>query len=285
MFKSILEDIKASFDYGNMLTRLVIINIFVFVVTALLNAFAPTFYNANILPYIAIPGDLHLLLYRPWTIITHMFLHAGLWHLLINMVILYWFGNIAGDLLGDRKILPVYVMGGLIGAIFYLLAYQLSPFIGSYALGASAAALALVFTAVAIAPDYSVNLILLGPVRIKYIGLVILFLDIIGLSGNSNAGGHFAHIGGALFGFIFVYLLKQGIDLSSYFYKKEGYKRKLPTKLKVVHKARAGQPKFTKSQQQDLQSQVDDILDKINQKGYDSLTDEEKEILYKASKK
>lgn len=293
MFRSIVDDIKSSFDYGNMIVKLIIINIAVFVITALLSAFFPLFYATNILPYIAIPGDLITLLYRPWTIVTHMFLHDGLWHLIGNMITLYWFGNIAGDLLGDKKILPVYILGGLMGALFYILSYQFLPNIGVFALGASAAVLAIVFTAVATAPDYVVSLVLLGDVRIKFIGLVILFLDIIGTQSNINSGGHIAHLGGTLFGFLFVYLLRSGRDLSLSFNnfidfitfkKRERPKRK--TTLKVAHRAENFQQKATKtsSSKTDISIRVDEILDKIKQKGYDSLTDEEKEVLYHASK-
>ena len=125
MFRSIAQDVKSSFDYGNMVVKLIIINVVVFMVTALLNAFFPTFYQSNILPYIALPGDMMTLLYRPWTLITHMFLHSGFWHLAWNMLTFYWFGSIAGDLLGDKKILPVYILGGLIGGIAYILSFNL----------------------------------------------------------------------------------------------------------------------------------------------------------------
>ena len=293
MFRSIAEDIRSSFDYGNMIIKLVIINVAVFVITALLNAFFPEFYSSNILPYLALPGDLMTLLYRPWTVITHMFLHSGLWHLIGNMITLYWFGNIAGDLLGDRKILPVYILGGLAGAIFYLLSYQFLPNIGIYALGASAAALAIVFTAVATAPEYVVHLLLFGPVRIKFIGLVILFIDIIGTQSNANSGGHIAHLGGTLFGFWFVYLLRKGVDLSEYFHRFVDFitfkKKKRPVgkaTLKVAHRADNITRKQSKNfvAKTDISRRVDEILDKIKQKGYDSLTDEEKEVLYQASK-
>jgi len=293
MFRSIAEDVKSSFDYGNMIVKIIIINIAVFVITALLNAFLPEIYTTHILPYLAIPGDLMTLLYRPWTIITHMFLHGGLWHLIGNMITLYWFGNIAGDLLGDKKILPVYILGGLTGALFYILSYQFLPNIGGYALGASAATLAIVFTAVATAPDYIVHLLFFGEVRIKFIGLFILFIDIIGTQGNVNSGGHIAHLGGTLFGFLFVYLLRSGTDLSVYFTNfvdfvtfKRNKKGNRKTTLKVAHRSQAVIQKQTKPSvsKSDISVRVDAILDKIKQKGYDSLTDEEKEVLYQASK-
>jgi membrane associated rhomboid family serine protease len=275
-----------------MVVKIIIINVAVFVVTALTEAFFPSCYHTNILPYIALPGDLMVLLYRPWTLITHMFIHTGIWHLAWNMITLYWFGNITGDLLGDRRILPVYILGGLLGATFYIISFYLLSGIGVMALGASAAVLAIVFTGVVVAPDYVIHLLLIGPVRIKYIGLFIFFMDLIGTTSNVNSGGHIAHIGGALFGFLFVYLLRSGTDLSQLFSPKELLQQKrrrqpslTKTKLKVAHRAtpltnkpHATQPNF------DISSRVDQILEKIKSSGYDSLTDEEKEVLYKASK-
>ncbi|MFZ1750542.1 MAG: rhomboid family intramembrane serine protease [Saprospiraceae bacterium] len=294
MFRSIANDVRSSFDYGNMMVKLVIINVVIFMITAIIHAFAPTFYQSSILPYLALPGDLHTLMYRPWTLISHMFLHAGVWHLAWNMIIFYWFGNIAGDLLGDKRILPVYLIGGLVGALFYLTSFQFAAGIGGYALGASAAILAVVFTAVATAPDYSVSLILIGSVRIKFIGLFILFFDIIGAGSSDNSGGHIAHIGGALFGFLFVYLLRKGTDLSvifsrenSMFTRRRKAKMKPPnTKLKVAHKADSLtiRQKENQSKTENLTDRVDVILEKIKRNGYDSLTDEEKDVLYKASK-
>jgi membrane associated rhomboid family serine protease len=291
MFKSIAEDIRSSFDYGNMVIKLIIINVAVFVITALTEAFFPAIYSSDILPYLALPGDYMTLLYRPWTLITHMFVHSGIWHVLWNMMIFYWFGNIAGDLLGDKRILPVYIMGGLMGAIFFLVSFTLSANIGSMAIGASAAVLAIVFMAVVIAPDYIVHLILLGPVRIKYIGLVILFLDLLGVRSGDNSGGHIAHIGGSLFGILFVYLLRSGIDLTGIFNREKKWtndqKRRISTPkstLKVAHRAEILQKKQNQLKAQDMSMTVDAILDKIKSSGYSSLTDEEKEILNKASK-
>ncbi len=282
MFASLTDDIKNAFDHGNMVTRLIMINAGVFVITALMSAFLPQFYGQHVLPWLALPGDLSVLMYRPWTLLTHMFLHQGLWHIIWNMLNFYWFGNITGDLLGDKRIWPVYLFGGLFGALFYLGAFAFLPHTGSMALGASAAVLAIVFTAVATAPEYRIHLILLGPVRIKFIGLFILFVDILGTQSVGNSGGHFAHIGGSLFGFAFVYFLRSGRDLSAWpsLRLKGKQKGKPMSKLKVAHKSSV----LRKSNPSPSPSRVDDILDKIKLKGYDSLTDEEKEILYKASK-
>ncbi|MBK8517953.1 MAG: rhomboid family intramembrane serine protease [Saprospiraceae bacterium] len=221
-----------------------------------------------------------------------MFVHSGLWHLAWNMITLYWFGNIAGDLLGDRRILPVYILGGLMGAVFYIVSFTFLSGIGVMALGASAAVLAVVFTAVSVAPDYVVHLILIGPVRIKYIGLIIFFIDLIGTRSGDNTGGHIAHLGGTLFGIFFVYLLRSGIDISkifsadkSKFIKSNRSPLYTKSKLKIAHKAETILKKIhPDTENKPISLKVDEILDKIKSSGYDSLTAEEKEILYQASK-
>lgn len=293
MFRSIAEDVQRAFQTGNMVIRILILNIAVYMVTALFEAFFPS-WSQTVMSWIALPGSPATLLTRPWTLITHMFIHAGFWHMAWNMLMFYWFGTIVGDLLGDRRILPVYILGGLTGALAYILSYQLLPSVGSMALGASAAVLALVFTAVATAPDYNMRLILLGDVKIKYIGLFILFFDLIGVRGNINSGGHIAHLGGAMFGFLFVYFLRNGTDITDFVYRIQQFfkrerkpsRQRKSSPLRVEYKAG---PKYRGADIRpnaatQMQHEVDRILDKIKVSGYESLTDEEKETLYKASK-
>ncbi|MBK9255328.1 MAG: rhomboid family intramembrane serine protease [Saprospiraceae bacterium] len=293
MFKSIIDDIRNSFETGSMMIRIVIINVAIYMILALMEAFVPSF-ASTLNHWLAIPGDPSVLLTRPWTIFSHMFVHAGFWHMAWNMILFYWFANIVGDLLGDKRVLPVYIFGGLAGALAYLLFFQISDTAGYMAMGASAAVLALVFTAVTVAPDYNMNLLIIGNVKIKYVGLFILFFDLIGVKSGSNSGGHAAHLGGAAFGALFVYLLRQGKDLSDYFYavlnvfKSSSSKvSKRPGHLRVEHKADNTQRRPEMKQQKSrsgLQQKVDQILEKIKNSGYDSLTDEEKEILFQASK-
>ena len=288
MFSSVASDVKNTFSYGNMVMKLILINVGIFVITALTEAFFPQYYFSNILPWLALPADLSTFSTRPWTIITYMFVHADIWHIAWNMILLYWFGNITGDLLGDRRVLPIYLYGGIAGGLLFMLSAALLPYVGNQAIGASAAVLAVVFAAVMTAPEYRMHLLLLGEVRIKYIGLVILFLDLIGTSARSgNSGGHIAHLGGTMLGIIFVYLLRNGTDMGSLFYrekKRETHQRK--PSLRVAHKAEnlPSERMRSLSKQKDLTRQVDEILEKIKKNGYDSLSEEEKEILYKASK-
>jgi membrane associated rhomboid family serine protease len=297
MFRSIVDDIKYSYRSGNMITRLIIINVFislVFILTKALLRHDPGV-QAAFIQFLAIPGDPFSLLLKPWTLVTHMFIHADFWHLLWNMLFLYWFGRIVGDMIGDQRILPLYFLGGIVGAIAYVASYQLFQGIGSYALGASAAVMAIVVTAGAIAPDYVMRLIIIGDVKLKYIVLFVLVMDILGVANSSNTGGHIAHLGGAAFGFFFVRQLREGIDLAepldrqfkkiaAFFSGKVEKKQK--SNLNVKYRS-PGKKRDIKPTQRDesFQERLDGILDKIKEKGYESLTDEEKEFLFMASKK
>lgn len=299
MFKSIIDDIKFSYRTGNMITRLIIINVAIFVVMVLIKAFTPGFYN-TLEAYLAIPGDLFTLLTRPWTILTHMFIHSGFFHMGWNMLFLYWFGRITGDLLGDHRILPLYLIGGFLGALAYVISYQLFPgIIGVRALGASAAVMAIVVTAGATAPDYIMRLILIGDVKLKFIVFFVILIDIIGAAGQNNTGGHIAHLAGAGFGLLFVRQLREGMDLveplSGFIHKfsnwltgnKPSNARTKSSPLSVRYKSSGKTKNESGSQKSDLsfQEKLDGILDKIKERGYDSLTSEEKEFLFQASKK
>ena len=299
MFKSIVDDIKQSLQSGNMITKLMIvttaISLFFILLKAILQNDPET--QRTFISFFAIPGDPFTLLLRPWTVVTHMFVHDGFMHLLWNMLFLYWFGRIVGDLLGDKRILPIYLMSGFVGAFAYVFSYQLFPGLGSFALGASAAVMGIVVTAGAIAPEYIMRLILIGDVKLKFIVLFVLIIDLIGLAGNTNTGGHIAHLGGAAFGLFFVRQLKGGVDISepmgqllnrifSLFKSSPASNTSTKTKLKVKYKSKRSSDSHS-NQPPDLsfQEKLDAILDKIKENGYESLTDEEKEFLFHASKK
>jgi membrane associated rhomboid family serine protease len=253
---------------------------------ALFKAFFPSTYG-QVIHYFMITPELSILLRQPWSIVTYMFLHEGFMHLLWNMLLFYTFGNILGDLLGDKKVLPTYILGGIAGIVFYILATFLVPYVSnSYAIGASAAVMAVVFSAVITAPDYMISLILIGPVRIKYLALFMLFFDIIGTRDESNSGGHFGHLGGVFMGCILVYSLRRGIDFSELVPKKALQRNpktsQRPPHLKVVKDINKKSNSVSISMTD--QERIDAILDKINKSGYSSLTDDEQQFLKKASK-
>lgn len=225
--------------------------------------------------YLAFPAKVDMLPTRFYTLITHAFFHQDLFHILFNLLWLYWMGNLFLGFLKPRQFHVVYWGGVVLGALSFLLLYNLSPKLnatGATLIGASAAVMA-IFTAITtLAPNYSLRLLLFGDVKLKYVLLVYILLDIVGVSrGVANIGGNFAHLGGALFGFAYIKLLQSGTDLSSLFKKKP--------KLRVV-KNDTPKPRTTVVNQ----DEIDAILDKISLSGYEKLTTKEKQTLFEASK-
>lgn len=307
MFGSIIDDVKKSFRSGSMITRLIMLNAIVFITLVLIKVFSynwtaqtdSTFYTTLVEKYLALSPIWSEALMKPWTFFTYMFLHLGMWHIVWNMLVLYWFGRIVGDLIGDKRILPIYIMGGLFGAVVYLTASALTGWTGgSMLLGASAGVMAMVLAAASTSPDYMMRLLILGDVKLKYIALAVLVMDLLGTT-MGNSGGSFAHLGGALFGFLYVLNLRNGNnlgrpvevvqewieDLSS---GKTRKIRKPKTKLKVAHRSTLVSTKKTDNTSTPKAAQsnttVDKILDKIKKSGIESLTSEERDILDKASK-
>ena len=302
MLESIKDDIKKTFLYGNMVNKILIVNLAVFVVVLLLSVFLQPFEGlyTTILRNLQISADPLRTLLRPWTVISHMFLHTDVWHIFWNMILFYWFGRITGDLIGDDKVLPIYIYGGLFGGLIYMITYNLMGITGpSFALGASAAVMAIIMVAALTAPDYTIRLFFIGDVKIKYIALAMIILDIAGTAKNYNTLGHFAHLGGVLFGWFYVSQARVGNDLSIGFnnmidkmkgvFSKEKAPVKAKSPLKVKYKSRnitkAAGSRKSDSNHVPHQERVDAILEKIKAKGYDSLSDEEKEFLFQASKK
>jgi len=229
--------------------------------------------------YLSLPSNLHQLLTRFWTPVTYMFMHAGVWHILFNMLWLYWFGQIFEEFLGKKRTIGLYLLGGLAGGILFVIAFNLLPLFSyvkqvSHVVGASASVMAVVVAAATIAPNYSINLMFIGPIKIKWIAMFYVAVDFLSTTGP-NAGGQIAHLGGALIGFIYVKQLQRGTDwvagITQLFKPK--------SKLKVVSTNRdknfSGTPR---------QEEVDAVLDKISKTGYDSLNKHEKEVLFRASK-
>ena len=304
MFRSILNDIRYQFQSGNTITRLIIVNVAVFLaimvfklVLVLMGGFKPYADVFDIVTqHIFLSDDLLWDAKHPWVILTHMFTHVGFFHMLFNMLILYWFGRIAGDLLGDHRMLPLYLYSGLAGALIYLLSAPLIYEGGSNLHGASAAIMGIVAAAGITAPDYQMRLLFLGDVRLKYIVAGLLAIYVIGIANMENVGGHMAHLGGAAFGFFYVHMLRQGHDLTRGFnkmlslFKKPVKLQPRPSKRKVTMEVRHRavnrkadlHPPVDASYDGD-QQRLDSILDKIKQSGYQNLSEEDKKFLHDAS--
>jgi membrane associated rhomboid family serine protease len=318
MFRSIWEDIKREFSYGNMVTRLVIINVMVFiainltwVVFQIANGYASSPIYSEVLSFFALSSYWLDLLLHPWSLITSMFLHEGFFHILFNMLLLYWFGRIIGDLLGDHRILPLYLLSGLAGNVVYFITANLLNYTaGSIAYGASGAVMGIVIATAVLAPDMEMRLLLFGNVKLKYIAAAFLLIDIIGIGGMNNTGGHYAHLGGAAFGWFFIRRLQQGDDLSAPVNKfiskiqnffrglgepRNGDKKRGPrvayrnpnssTATSRKKAPRGSKPTGDNSATVSHEEKVDAILEKIKESGYENLTEEEKKFLFNASKK
>jgi membrane associated rhomboid family serine protease len=291
----IWDDIKNTFRNGSSLTRLIYVNIAVFLLITISAATGFLINNPGlsdkVLNLVSVPSSVRALILRPWTIITYMFVHKDIWHILFNMLWLYWFGTIFLEYLDQRKLVAVYLLGGISGAIIYILSFNIFPaFTGvvadSVAIGASASVMAIVIAIAAYVPDYTVHLFLFGRVKIKYMALAIFVLTSV-MDFSVNSGGKLAHMGGAFFGYLYTLNLRQGRDLGKRLNSAIDFMAtifKPRKKLKVTHKKPVTEYEYNKIKTEH-QKKINSILDKISKGGYDSLTREEKETLFKESQK
>jgi membrane associated rhomboid family serine protease len=296
-----LDEFKSAFNrYNNAPVQLIIINVVVFAVLGVFMVFSEILKFDGIFKLVhaqfSIPAPFTEFISRPWTIITYMFTHdlRGILHILFNMLVLYWFGRLFVEYLGSDKLIALYVLGGIAGGFLYLLAYNTVPFFidrsetFSGMVGASAAVDAIVVATATLLPNYTFFLLFFGPVRIKYIAAITVFLSFLGTVG-SNGGGNIAHLGGALIGFVYVKQLQAGANWGIWVtvtldWIKGLFKEK--PKVKVSYrKDRPAAPRAAgKGPHSYTQEEIDAILDKISAAGYESLTKEEKEKLFNASK-
>lgn len=289
MANFIVEDFKNAWNKkDNGLIKIILINIIVFVSMSMIEVFFTLSglgsISIGILNKLMLPADLKKFILQPWSLITYFFLHMNFMHILWNMLFLYWFGKIVNDNIGNNAVISLYVLGGIIGGLFYMALYNIIPFYSdrisdSLMLGASAGVFSIVVGSATLLPNYTFYLLLLGPVRIKYIALFYVLLSFLDVTGN-NAGGEIAHLGGAFIGYLYIRQLQNGINMGegiikilNYFNKDKS--KKYETKSSII-----------KDENEDIsQDEIDKILDKISDSGYSSLSNKEKEKLFNASKK
>ncbi|MDF2158753.1 rhomboid family intramembrane serine protease [Algoriphagus sp. CAU 1675] len=310
MYGNLWENLRNAFKQSdNGLFKLMAINILVFLVFLVVRVFLTIggfggLYS-DLISHLMMPASLPKLASQPWSILSYMFLHEGFFHILFNMLFLYWFGMLVHQYLGSRKLVNLYILGGFSGAIFYVLIYNLAPYFSnsvdsSLMLGASAGVFAIVVGAATLTPNTSFFLMFLGPVKIKYIAIFYVLLSFANSAG-ANAGGELAHLGGALLGYLYIVQLRKGIDLGVPVQKVgiffENLFKKNPSRVKVSHrKAKSSHGGFAgKSSSKSSspaqtsgdtsQEEIDRILDKIADRGYEALSKEEKRKLFEFSKK
>lgn len=307
---NILDDFKMAFRSGNILNQIIVINLVAFLcinvfVYVILTLSGQEGLYEEIYAYLSLPSNPAKLIYQPLSFFTYMFLHRDFFHILFNMLFLYWFGKIIVEYLGQNKILGLYVLGGLSGGILYILLYNAIPFYHDRAsvsilAGASAGVTAVVVGAATFQPNFVVRLFLLGPVKLMYIAIFVVLSSLLRTTGG-NAGGEIAHLGGALLGYLFIIQLQKGTDWSkpiakfliwgkSFFIRQPKIKVSYKNEQrfgseKSSRKTKSSRKKSTTSSKETSQAEIDAILDKISEKGYDALSKEEKQKLFNASNK
>lgn len=311
---SMFDDFKNVFNRpNNAVVQIIVINVIIFLAVAIFKLFMRFSENLDVyygvMQYLMMPGEINKFFTRPWTIVTYFFLHEGFFHILFNMLFLYWFGKLIQEFLGSEKVVNLYVLGGLVGGLTYLLIYNILPdsfsqqVETSMMLGASAGVYAIVVGAAAFMPNYTFFLLLLGPVRIKYIAIFYVVVSLVSASDNVNLGGNLAHLGGALIGYLYIKQIQQGNDFGAWIsatldsikklfvrdpkikvsYKREGAKWSGSSSKRS--KSSSSGKKGTSRKGDVSQDEIDAILDKISEKGYESLSQEEKQKLFNASKR
>lgn len=284
---------KAFFRQKSVLNYLITINVAVWIMVAFVDLYL-WLYRMQIdnvlVKYLSLPSDFGRIANRPWTPITYMILHERFWHLLLNVWMLWFGGKIFMRFLPQKHLAWIYVFGGLTGALFFVGAYNIFPVFetakySSYAMGASASVLAVIVAIAAYQPDYGLNLLLFGHLKIKWLAIAFVVIDLLSISAE-NPGGHIAHLGGAMFGFVYGLVLRRGHGQHASSPRKKRRPKMEYTPYEEIH----DEPQVPRSdeeynrQKAEKERDVDAILDKIAKNGYASLTAEEKEFLFKNSR-
>jgi len=284
----IWEKIKYEFHKGDSAVKQIItVNLAVFIFTVLVGVVATVsgFHSSNLLKYFAVPSDLGTLLMRPWSLVTNIFFHSGFWHLLGNMLLLFFLGRILEDFLSTKKIWHIFIFGGLSGVVLFIVGYNLFPVFSEVVSegnlrGASGGVTAIIVASGVYLPRYQIRPFNLFNIEMRWVALLFVFRDLYSFPGMQNLGGIIAHLGGAIFGALYILNLQGKIEFPTFSWNtgKSANMKKVVLDEKEIKNQKKSAQKAKPNQ-----DEVDAILDKISQSGYDSLSKTEKEILFKAS--
>jgi membrane associated rhomboid family serine protease len=291
----IIDDLKLQYKMGGVVIRLIFLNIFFFAVPAVLFSVLQLFkVDVDYISYVSLSTDWSLLVVKPWSILSYAFFHSGFFHILFNMLMLNFFGTLFLTYFTQKQLLGLYILAALFSGIIYMIGYSFLPAltgVNASMIGASGAIMAVLLATVTYQPFMEVRLFLFGNVKLWQIASVLVVLDLIQLP-MDNTGGHIAHLAGAVFGAFYIKVLQSGTDLSNivtniinFFVNLFQPSKSKPFKKVHVNPKKPGVNAQSKIVTKDKsQQQIDEILDKISQSGYDSLTAQEKEFLFKAGK-
>ncbi|MNF28518.1 Rhomboid family protein [compost metagenome] len=288
---SIIDDLKRQYKFGGITQRLIYWNIACFLISyVIFGLLRLVNIDIDFLQYVSLSSNPTDLLWKPWSIITYAFFHSDIFHIFFNLLVLNFSGQLFLTFFTPKQYLGLYVLSALFAGIAFILGYYVLN-LSSGIVGASAAIMAILVAVTTYRPLMEVRLLIIGNVKLWHITAVILILDLMQFR-LGNTGGHISHLSGAFFGFIFIKLLQNGIDLSKIVSRfldffANLFKKSPSTPFKKVHKNynRPVEKSTSRIVAKDkTQQQIDEILDKISQSGYDCLTKEEKEFLFKAGK-
>lgn len=278
-------NLKTRFSSVNIVEKIIYVNVSVFLLTYLFKTISFLVQtNENfIIDWFALSPYFDSLIFKPWTLITYGFLHEGFFHILFNLLILYYIGNLFLDYFNRKQFLVYYFLGIFFGGIIFMLSYNYFPVLKTretFLVGASAGVTSIIIGVASLIPNYALRFRFIGDVKLLYIAIILVAIDIIQIP-NGNAGGHLAHLGGALIGYLLTTKLNKGQNLIDWFENLLQPKEKSP--LSTVHKTKHKASNQTKNPLQ-RQKKIDEILDKISKSGYDALSKDEKEFLFKVGK-
>ena len=281
---SFINDIKLRYKSGNIVEKLIYINLAIFLFTLLISIFKDLYRGQMnwVVEWFSLEDNFSSLLTKPWTIITYGFLHADFLHILLNLITLYFIGNLFITYFTQKQLLNFYLLGTFSGGLLYIISHNYFPLFegkSSILIGASAGISAIFIGITTYIPNYQLKFRFIGFVKLWNLAAIWIGLDILALSG-ANAGGHFAHLGGALFGFLYVnQVSKKKIKI----WKKISSLFKSKKHLRTVYKS--GKKSNSNKSASLTQQQIDGILDKISKSGYDTLSKGEKDFLFKQGRK
>ena len=289
---SIADDLRMQLRMGDVTIRLIFINIVLFAIPHIFFGVLHLFrIHIDFMSYVSLSSDPAQLLWKPWSLISYAFFHAGIMHILFNMLMLNFAGRIFLTFFTQKQLLGLYLASALFAGTVFIVCYMVLPMLSKLVVpmvGASGAVMAILFATMTYSPHMPIRLFLFGTVKLWHIVIVLLLIDLIQLS-LENTGGHLAHLGGAFFGYIFVKQIQNGRDIvtwiASGLERITGRGKKKPPFSKV-HKNYSRKPETSSKivTKDKTQQQVDEILDKISRSGYDSLSKEEKDFLFRAGK-
>lgn len=288
---NIIDDLKLQYKIGGIVTQLIFWNAALFVFPWLFFALLSLLgVNIDYLHYVSLSSNPALLIWKPWSLLSYAFFHSGIMHIVFNMIVLNFSGRLFMTFFTSKQLLGLYVLSAIFAGLCYILFFYILN-INAPIVGASAAIMAILVATTTYYPLMELRLLIIGNVKLWHVTAVIIIIDLMQLR-SENMGGHISHLSGALFGFIFIKLLQNGTDLSvgvsrviTFFANL--FKKNTSTPFKKVHKNYSKPVEKTVSKivtKDKSQQQIDEILDKISQSGYDSLTKEEKEFLFKVGK-